>query len=986
MKETKKPNTLSQFFNRLRDPKKKRTFRITYHVIWNLILLFIILGGIGAAFAGGIGAGYFASLVKDEPIRSKEELSKDIYNYEETSELYFANNVYLGKLRTDLEREEVPLEEMSKYLRNAVIATEDEYFYKHDGVVPKAVFRAVFQEMTNSAVQSGGSTLTQQLIKQQVLTNEVSFQRKANEILLALRLEKFFDKDDILEAYLNISPFGRNSSGRNIAGVQAAAEGIFGVDAKDLNLAQSAYIAGLPQSPFGYTPFTNQGKLKENLEPGLNRQKIVLSRMYSGGFITEKEYNEALDYDVTKDFTNALPPAFEKYPFLTTEVEQRSIQILSAHLAKEDGYTEADLKKDKNLGNKYVAKADKAIRQNGYKIHTTINKDMYDAMDNVTKNFSYYGPTRQREVTDPETKETKTVPMPVETGSMLIENKTGKILSFVGGRDFNRMQLNHATGAYRSNGSTMKPLLVYAPAIELGTLAPGTLAIDGPINIHGWQPKNYGGGYSGLTSARKALKYSQNTPAAQFYMDIINQRPAKFLEKMGFTSLTPGDYENPAASIGSLGKGVTVEENTNAYATLANNGQFVDAYMIEKIETKKGEIVYQHKSEPVKVFSPTTAYLTIDMMRDVVNSGTAASVRGRLNFYSDFAGKTGTGNHYSDAWFVASNPNVTLGVWNGYDLEKSLDIGGGLSYSKRNQYLWADYMNALYKVDKELIGTKKRFQSPGGFGSRSYASMYNLPSDLLAAAGISSSDLFPSNYSAKLGNATTANGKFVVIGGKRYLALPTTPAEFTESGAILSPDFVKLIGSRWLISNSIDLGGSNSGAEQLSDNGRAPYALSITASGNTISWNGHGDGDVIGYRVYKDNRKVASIKVGQALTFSGGAGSYIVKAVDIAGNESPASNVVTIGGGKTETTPPTTDSTKPDSKPGTDTNPGTGTKPNPNPGTGTKPDPNPGTKPDPNPNPNPNPPTTPDQKPEEKPETPPTPPTPPATQNGTGGA
>lgn len=191
--------------------------RITYSVVWNMLLLLIIVLVLVGGFAAGTGAGYFASLVKDEQIRSYENMRKDIYNYEETSDLYFDNDVYLGKLRTDLYREEVKLDDMSKHLVNAVVATEDEYFYEHDGIVPKAILRALFQEVTNSATSSGGSTLTQQLIKNQILTNEISFERKAKEILLALRLEKFFDKKEILEAYLNVATFGRNANGSNIA-------------------------------------------------------------------------------------------------------------------------------------------------------------------------------------------------------------------------------------------------------------------------------------------------------------------------------------------------------------------------------------------------------------------------------------------------------------------------------------------------------------------------------------------------------------------------------------------------------------------------------------------------------------------------------------------------------------------------------------------------------------------------------------------------
>ena len=236
----KRNNKIKSIIHKLRTKKNAKKTRITLQVIWNLSLLFILLIILGISFAGGLGAGYFASLVKDEPVRSYESMKKDIYNYEETSELYFANDVYLGKLYTDLEREEIALKDVSPHLVNAVIATEDEYFYEHKGIVPKSIMRALYQEVSNASVQSGGSTLTQQLIKNQILTNEVSFERKAKEILLAIRLEKFFKKDEILEAYLNVSTFGRNSSGRNIAGVQAAAKGIFGVNASEVNLASGS--------------------------------------------------------------------------------------------------------------------------------------------------------------------------------------------------------------------------------------------------------------------------------------------------------------------------------------------------------------------------------------------------------------------------------------------------------------------------------------------------------------------------------------------------------------------------------------------------------------------------------------------------------------------------------------------------------------------------------------------------------------------------
>ncbi|WP_147532731.1 transglycosylase domain-containing protein [Bacillus marasmi] len=886
--------------------KTVKGVRITYQVIWNLGLLFFIILMVGGTFALGVGGGYFASLVKDEPIRTYASMKKQIYNYEETSELYFANDVYLGKLRSDIDREEVKLDQVSQHLKDAVVATEDEYFYQHDGVVPKAIFRALFQEVSNASVQTGGSTLTQQLIKNQLLSNEVSFERKAKEILLALRLEKFFEKEEILEAYLNVATFGRNSSGRNIAGVQAAAKGIFGVEASQLSLPQAAFIAGLPQSPFGYTPYTQNKTIKNNLSPGLERMKTVLKRMFDGGYITQQQYDEALAYDITKDFIPPKESPSQQYPYLTTEIEKRSIEILAGILAQQDGYEEQDLKDDKELKAEYLEIANLNIRQNGYKIHTTVNKEIYDAMQQVKNNYPHFGPDKAQETTDPETGEKVTIMEPVEVGAILIENKTGKIISFVGGRDYQREQLNHATSAVRQNGSTMKPLLVYAPAFELGAAQPGTILPDVALKLapginRPW-PQNYDRRYSGLTSARHALTKSYNVPAVKLYKDIIAQRPATYLEKMGFTSLVEPDYTNLATAIGSLENGVTVEENTNAFGTFANGGKFVDAYMIEKITDRDGNAIYQHEVKETEVFSPQTSYLTLDIMRDVITRGTATSINSRLKFKSDWAGKTGTGNQFYDAWFVATNPNVTFGIWTGYDTPKSLQTGG-LSYSIRTNYLWADLMNAAYDINPDLVDPAESFQMPSGIVSRSFcAASGGLPSDACSKAGLVETDLFNIKYAPTKGDDSLISGKFVEIGGKKYVALDSTPAEFSESGVILNPDYVaKMMGTtnnaaqlipkmdRWANVLVADA--------KINEDGNKPTPLNISLSGNNVSWGAHPHGDIVGYRVYQNGAgKVLSIKSGAALSFTGGTGgSYYVTAVDIAGNESGPSNTVTIG-------------------------------------------------------------------------------------------
>ncbi|WP_428911301.1 transglycosylase domain-containing protein [Niallia sp. Krafla_26] len=906
---------IQTFLNQFKNKEVTKKMRITYQILWNLGLILIIVLVLGTTFAGGVGAGYFASLVKDEPVRPYEEMKKDIYNYEETSELYFANHVYLGKLYNDIEREEVKLENISPHLIDAVIATEDQYFYEHEGVVPKAILRALLQEVTNSSVQTGGSTLTQQLIKNQILTNEVSFERKAKEILLALRLEKFFSKEEILEAYLNVSTFGRNSSGRNIAGVQSAAKGIFGVNANELSLPQAAFIAGLPQSPFGYTPYTNKGEIKkqEYLEPGLTRMKTVLHRMYEDEKITKEQYDHAVGYDITKDFITIHENPVDEYPWVTFEIEERAIDVMSVVLAKKDGYTEEDLQKNKALKKRYLTLADRDIRQNGYKIHSTINKDIYDAFQKVVADYSYYGSDRTKKEVDPETKETKLVPEPVETGAMLIENKTGRIISFVGGRNYHREQLNHATKAIRPNGSTMKPLLVYAPAFELGTLSPGSILPDVPLKLDPaapnkiW-PRNYGGGYHGLVTAREALKKSYNIPTVKAYIDILDQRPAQYLEKMGFSSLTEADFTSRSTSLGGLTNGVTVEENTNAFGTFANNGQFIDAYMIEKITDKEGSIIYQHEVKPVDVFSPQTAYLTYDVMRDVINSGTATSLKSRLKFNSDWAGKTGTGQDYKDVWFVATNPNVSFGTWMGYDTPKPIERSyKGMSYSVRNINLWAQLMNAAYNIAPELVDPSENLPRPSGIVSRSFCAITGLaPTKECSDAGLVRTDLFNEKFVPKQGNGKNlGKERFITIGGTKYLALDSTPEEFVETGFVLNTDTIqKFFGistdpSTLKINNS-SLNSALSATRVMKDNGKEPTTFNVTTSGNTISWGNHPEPDIIGYRIFRDGVKIATIKAGGSLTYKGDNGSYYITAVDIAGNESAPSNEVVIG----QTEPP----------------------------------------------------------------------------------
>ncbi len=869
-------------------------------------------------FGGAVGLGYFASLVKDEQPRPYEQMQKDIYNYEETSYMYFDNNVYLGKFRSDLEREEVKIKEISPLITKALISTEDEYFYTHKGVVPKAVFRAVFQEATNSAVSTGGSTLTQQLVKNQILTNETSFTRKATEILLAYRLERFFSKDEILEAYLNVSPFGRNSSGRNIAGIQTAAKGIFGVDANKVNLPQAAFLAGLPQSPSRYAPFTQNGKLKKDLSAGMNRMKYVLKRMNLKGVITDKEYTAALNYNLKKDFLPPRPSSVDQYPWITFEIERRAKEILVEMLIKKDGYDMKDLQDSKDLLQEYNNRAEKQLRQNGYKIYTTINKKIYDKMQEEVKKFPYYGQDVTATVKDPDTKKMVSVKKPLEAAAILIENQTGKIISFVGGRNYTRENLNHATQAYRSNGSTMKPLLVYAPGMELGKIQPGTVLADVDLAIRAggqvYRPKNFDRSYHGLVSARVSLQKSYNVSTVRAYMDIMDKHPISFLRKMGITSIDDNESENVSLSLGGATHGVTIEENINAYTTFGNGGKFIDAYLIDKIVANDGTTIYQHKTTAIPVFSPQTNYLAVDVMRGVLTQGTGGTAKRKLDFSADWAGKSGTSQDQKDAWFVATNPSVTFGVWFGYDTPAKIRDYKGYTYSQRTQMFWAKLINASYTIDPKLIGPKKRFEMPGNIVHRSYCMVSGLrPSDACSAAGLVTSDIYNSKYTPKKVDTFLTSGgssSYVLAHGEKYAPLEQTPREFVHtsgSGGIgISNDLLEFLNIKNLDDMSqLKIGkdkqfvnGSFSSVKELKENGKKPGSLILRQSNNTIQWSASTDSDVIGYRVYRASDEkssfslVTSIQTNASFSYTIKTGTYYVVAVDIAGRESSPSNNV----------------------------------------------------------------------------------------------
>ncbi len=916
-------SSTEETYNKWTATKWYRRLNITTSVFWNLAILLFIILLTGGVFAASVGAGYFASLVDQEKLRTPEEMKKEIYNYNETSELYFDNNVYIGNIQTDLERKVTTLDKVSDYAIDAVLATEDEYFNDHDGIVPKAIFRGLLQDVSNSDSQTGGSTLTQQLIKNQILTNEVSYERKAKEILLAMRLEKFMKKDEILEAYLNIVPYGRSSSGANIAGIETAANALFNVPASELNLPQAAFIAGIPKAPFRYTPYSSNGgeiKSEESLQYGLDRMKTVLFRMKETNYITDKEYNEAVTYDIVKDFRTGESSSFEKYPYITAELQQRANRIIMDVLAEQDGVDLEELASNDKLFEEYAILADRAVRSNGYRIHSTLNKDLYDAQEKAKDAYKGYGTTLSIQATDSEGKEF-TKKLPVQVGSMTIENKTGRILSFVGGRDHKIEELNHSTQAFRSVGSTVKPLFVYGPALEFGAIGAGSPVVDVKFDMNDngntYKPSNFfADSEQGIMPARNALAESQNLPALRLLAQIKDKMPIQYLINNGFSAVS--EEENYYASA-ALGGGIegSVEEVTNGYSTLANGGKRVQAHMISRIEDAEGNIIFEQQVEEQEIYTPQAAYVLTDMLRDVFKTdrGTASRANGLLKFSNDFAGKTGTTQETRDVWLVGYNPNVTMSVWLGYDKEKySLDNfrNQNLAPSTRVNQLWASLMNTTYEVNPEIIGANDKFKEPKGIVSRSFCGISGLaPGKACTDAGLVKSDLFISNVMVPTKpDDSLTSGSYTTVNGKKYAALPNTPSEFVSSGGtgvnqefvdrMLAPfggDAGKLFPGNSKFSNIV------SGAT-LEHDGVAPSGVSAKLSGSKITWGNSSSNDIVGYRIYRGGSSIASISESKDNSYSlPGPGSYTVVAVDITGKQSSPSNAVKIEEPKPEPAP-----------------------------------------------------------------------------------
>ena len=654
-----------------------------------------ILGFIGGLFGAGVALGYGVALFDKAKVPPAEDLVKQVKNISSISEIVYADGSVIASIESDLLRTSVSSEEISDNLKKAIVATEDEHFFEHNGVVPKAVIRATLGTFAGLGSSSGGSTLTQQLIKQQEVGDAPTLARKATEIVDALALERSMSKDEILTTYLNVAPFGRNHKGQNIAGAQQAAEGIFGIDANKLSIPQAAFLAGLPQSPITYSPYENTGELKSDadLELGLKRAKDVLYNMYRTGALTQEEYDQYKDYNLKQDFlpSGTVNAVSRDYLYFTAMSE--ATDRMYDYLVQQDNVSSQELKKEA-IQKAYHERAEQELSTGGYKITTTINKKIHNAMQNAVANYG--------RLVDDSTGQP-------EVGNVLMDNKTGAVLGFVGGRNYQTNQNNHAFDTKRSPASTTKPLLAYGIAIDQGLMGSASILSNYPTKFSNGNPIMYvNSPGTGMMTLGEALNYSWNIPAYWTYR-MLREKGVDvkgYMEKMG--------YEIPEYGIESLPMGggieVTVAQHTNGYQTIANNGVYHQKHVISKIESPDGRVIYEFQDKPVQVYSKATATIMQSLLREVISSRITSSFQTDLASINsslaraDWIGKTGTTNEDENMWLMLSTPRLTLGGWLGHDDNRPMAKGAG---HYRNANYMAHLVNAIQEAEPGVWGNER---------------------------------------------------------------------------------------------------------------------------------------------------------------------------------------------------------------------------------------------------------------------------------------
>ncbi len=551
-------------------------------------------------------------------------------------------------------RTPVPLAQIPEHLKDALIVVEDKRFYSHWGIDIIRIFGSAFYNLKSMRKAQGASTITQQLARNMFLTQEKSFARKFKEMLVAFELERTYSKDEILELYLNQVWFGQG-----VYGVEAASKVYFNKSVKDLTLPECALIAALPKAPQYYSPYVNPSA-------ALKRRNMFLKIMYKSKKISQQEMDNALAAPL-----GVMPKIGfrNEAPYFVEEIR-------------------------KYLANKY---GDDFIYKSGATIYSTLDIDMQrNANKAIEDNLSrievdYKLSHRKSKFDTIASYDTLAKPNYLQGALVAIDPKTGYVRAMVGGRDFNQSQFNRTMQAKRQAGSAFKPF-VYTTAINQG-FTPADLEQDEPLTIRipgvpePYSPHNFDHKFMGEMTLRRALALSRNVVAVRLISKIGPENVVQYANAMGIISKL-----QPVYSLALGSSDVTLIDMTSAFGVLANEGYRTKPIMILKVVDNDGNVLEENAIESQAVINPNVAYVVTDMMKSVINEGTAYAIR-KLGFSYPAAGKTGTTDDYTDTWFVGFTPDLSCGVWVGYDQKKTIfrgATGGGISAP-----IWADFMNGI---------------------------------------------------------------------------------------------------------------------------------------------------------------------------------------------------------------------------------------------------------------------------------------------------
>lgn len=549
-------------------------------------------------------------------------------------------------------REVVSLNRIPNYLIQAFVAGEDARFFQHKGLDYIAIFRALFRNVFSGEIVQGGSTITQQVVKSLLLTPEKRFGRKIREAILAYQIEKYLNKEEILFLYLNQIYLGHGAYG-----VAAAAEVYFGKTIEELNLAESALLAGLPQAPSKNSPYLHPEQAKK-------RQTYILNRMAEEGFIAPTESIKAI-----------------KTPFVIRTRESPSIEKAPHFVEYIRRYIEQKYGRD-------------TLYKDGLQVFGTVDlhfqKTAQEALESGIKEIE----KREKYSSVDQT-------LLPEGALICFDLETGYVKAMVGGRDFNKSQFNRVIQARRQTGSAFKPI-VYASALDKG-FTPASIIMDSPIVFESggkkWKPKNYEGRFFGPTTLRNALTHSVNVVTVKIAQELGVDYITNYAQKLGISSTLHNDL---SMALGS--SSISLFELTKAYSVFANQGKLFKPIFIKKILDRDGNLLEENTpalyseelSKEEQTITPQTAFLMSHLLEDVVKHGTGwrAKSLGR-----PVAAKTGTTDQFMDAWFIGYTPEIITGVWVGFDEERSL--GENETGGRTASPIWISFMAKILK-DKPI--------------------------------------------------------------------------------------------------------------------------------------------------------------------------------------------------------------------------------------------------------------------------------------------